>query len=198
VALAEPADVSTNRHGAMKGGPMKYKWAVVSLVVIAGGVVSWAFWMPRRPAPELPPIVSKEPPATPFVKAANQKEGLSAERYLDNMTKGEHSTSGSAPEHATALVLWEKRIQSYVEEHHLNSVSPDRHHELARKTADFFQMLKTADQRQKAGLEPYTGLSGFNTMAAVMALDKEFQETMQTTFADFLYAQDEELIKGLF
>jgi hypothetical protein len=31
-----------------------------------------------------------------------------------------------------------------------------------------------------------------------MALDKEFQATLQTTFSDFLYAQDEELIKGFF
>jgi hypothetical protein len=35
-------------------------------------------------------------------------------------------------------------------------------------------------------------------MAAVMALENAFQATVQSTFADFLYAQDEELIKGLF
>lgn len=177
---------------------MKYKWAIFSLAVIAGGLAAWALRTPHRPVRVEPAAVAKDAPATDFIAAAGQKDGLSAERYLNTMANDEHSANASLPESATDIVLWERRIQSYAEKHYQDNIPPDQLHSLARKTADLIQMLDTAVQRQKAGLEPYTGLSGFNTMAAVMALEKEFQETVQSTFADFLYAQDEELIKGLF
>jgi hypothetical protein len=177
---------------------MMSKWTIVSLAVIACGVGLWAWWMPSGRARHAPAIASKSPPATDFTKAAHQKDGASAQRYLNNMTGEEDSAKRSAPESGQDIRLWTKRILAYAEERHLDNPNPDQLHSLARKTADLFQLLKRADQRQKEGEEPYTPLSGFITMAAVMALDKEFQATLQTTFSDFLYAQDEELIKGFF
>jgi hypothetical protein len=172
---------------------MAYKWIMVSLAVVAG-VVLWAM-PPHQPDREAPAVESTFPLETQPMKAAHQKDGLSAQRYLSTMAKGGHSANVS---NAADIMAWKKRIQSYARQRHPGNINQDQLDSLARQTADLFQMLKTADQRQKAGLEPYTALSGFNAMAAVMVLEKEFNATVQTTFSDFLHAQDEALLKGLF
>jgi len=69
---------------------------------------------------------------------------------------------------------------------------------LAVYTASLCRLLKAAKERQKDGLEPYTGVTGFNTMTVLMKLEKDFEDTLGFTFSEFFASYDEDELKAIF
>jgi hypothetical protein len=112
--------------------------------------------------------------------------------------KTKKDTESGDTENKTArskIDFWETRILDFAKSFVPEDVDENDVHELAKKTADLFQMLQTASTRREKGKEPYTGRTGFATMTLVMAMDKEFHEVLGVTFSDFMGTLDTSLIK---
>lgn len=93
--------------------------------------------------------------------------------------------------------FWENRILDFAGSFASKDVDANDVHELAKNTADLFQMLQTASARREKGMEPYTGRTGFATMTLVMSMDKEFHDVLGVTFSDFMGTLDASFIKRM-
>ena len=129
-------------------------------------------------------------------KTVREKDHMAAQNYIDHTPGGFVLLDESEPVSKNEIDLWEARITAYATTRTPGDIDDTSVHLLALKTASVFRLLKEASERQKQGLEPYTGLSGFNTMTLVMATEKAFSEVLGSTFSDFLYSLDKTTITG--
>lgn len=120
-----------------------------------------------------------------------------AKRYLDGIPKGIVILDDADASAHEEIQLWEKKIVDYARSNQQKDLNPDDVRVLAIQTVSLFRLLKEASSRQDSGLEPYTPVSGFNTMTLVMRMEQSFKDTLDFTFSEFMSAQDGRLVKGL-
>lgn len=149
--------------------------------------------------PATPQNASTEMGKPDFEGKWNKRESSVAHRSTTHIQTKKNTESGDAEDNAarSKIDFWETRILDFTRSFVPKDVDANDVHELAKKTADLFQMLQTASARREKGMEPYTGHSGFATMTLVMAMDKEFHEVLGVTFSDFMGTLDASLIKKM-
>ena len=130
-------------------------------------------------------------------KQIEEKAALSARKYIEGIPEGIVFLDEKDPSVKDDLKDWEERIFSYARDHGIELRDTGKVHTLANRTTSLIKLLKEASMREKEGLDPYTGMSGFNTMTLVMTIEKEFEEQLGFSFADFFASQDPEKIKSM-
>lgn len=176
---------------------MKYKLGLAILVIIATGLFGRHMLKHDNSPPAAQPGTPAKIASVENDQAIKDKDNRAAAKYIESFPKGAVLLDESDPESQDDIDGWEGRIHDYVQEHALTNIDENHIHSLALKTASLFRMLQAATQRQNKGQEPYTSVTGFNTMTLVMAMEKEYQEALGITFSDYLNTLDAALIKGL-
>ncbi len=173
----------------------KLFFIVVLVVIVAAG--AWYIKFQNSNMTEPPHDVTGKISTTKVDEEKKAKDSHLAKRYLDGIPKGIvilDDTDASAREE---IQLWEKKIVDYAKSSQQKDLNSNDVRTLANQTVSLFRLLKEASSRQDSGLEPYTPISSFNTMALVMSMEKSFKEKFDFTFSEFMLAQDGKLLQGL-
>jgi hypothetical protein len=204
MALAEPPDISTGGNGALKGDVVNVKMSIVVPALIgitALGLIGHRLSVFNRikNQPEYRHQTAPQTEKTDLDSIWNKRNTNAARRYIERVQAKDTAESENPGDRVTEnqAAIWETRILDYARSQALNDIDTTRVHKLAGKTADLFQMLKTASRRKEKGMEPYTGFTGFATMARVMAMEEEFQKVIGVTFSDFMGTLDTAFIKDM-
>lgn len=189
MALAESTHIPASGHGSLtsvRRADMK-KYTVVIGVLFFGLLIIW--FIAR---PELVEMVWKEKTVDEQVR---EPSVTYARKYIEDVyadLPGEEENNPKAKEN---ISLWEDRILVFGKNHGLHLKGAQDVRLLAEKTVRLLSFLKEAKDRQQEGLEPYTAISGFNTMTLVMAIESEFKEKLGISFSDFFASQDFDMLK---
>lgn len=118
-------------------------------------------------------------------------------KYMDELPEEAVVLDDQSPDTKEEILFWENRITLFADEK--ASETPDQQtlHKLAVYMASLIRLLKVAHERESAGLEPFTGSTGFNTMALVMTLETEFENRLGCTFSEFFASQEVDELKSL-
>lgn len=175
---------------------MKFKPLLLSALVMTGAGLSWIYLEPGpRPAPPL--SVHGIEAAVNDEAGPDTDAGAHASDYIAGVPEKILLPDKEAPSVHSQIETWEKRILRYAEQREKAVAAKEKVHELANRTVTLLSMLKEARERQSRDLEPYTPLSGFNTMTLIMTIEKDFQETLGFTFSEFFASQEPEELKRI-
>lgn len=165
------------------------KYIIIGGVFLSGILLIWFFVNPEQVE-----MVLKEKSGEDTIQdrsAMHRKESI--EHVSEDLT-GSHENRADDKEDIAA---WEKRILDFGENYHLSPAGGRKVRRLATKTVSLLHFLKEAKDRQRQGLEPYTAISGFNTMALIMTIERDFKDQLGFSFSDFFAAQDPEMLKRI-
>ncbi len=175
---------------------MKFKPLLLSALVMTGAGLSWIYLEPRqRPVP-LQSVHGVEAQANDET-GPDTNAGEHASDYIAGVPEKILLPDKEAPSVNSQIETWEKHILRYAEQREKAVAAKEKVHELANRTVTLLSMLKEARERQARDLEPYTPLSGFNTMTLIMTIEKDFKEHLGFTFSEFLASQEPEELKKI-
>lgn len=163
------------------------KYMIIGGVFLSGLLLTWIFAHPEQVE-----MVWKEKSGEDTVRDISV---MPAEEYIEHVVEDLPGSDEDRTGIKKNIADWEKRILDFGKNGHLASAGDREVRRLAEKTVRLLHILKEAKDRQQQGLEPYTAISGFNTMALIMTIEKDFKNQLGFSFSDFFKDQDPEILK---
>ncbi len=171
------------------------KQIYIALFLITGialSLLSWHYYHKISGDVRIEPVTLE---MHEFQETKKAEASRLAQKYIDGIPNGVvllNETDASAQKE---IEFWKNQINDYAKD----SVQLDQNKilEKANQIASLFRLLKDASANQRAGQEPYTPLSGFNTMALAMKVENGFKEELGFSLSEFLFSQDAEIIKNI-
>lgn len=126
------------------------------------------------------------------------KSSENAKKYIEGVPKEHLNAAKVDPVNEVKQVrYWEDKILIYAKTNATSKLDPKVVTALAEKTSSLVSLLREAAQREQRGLDPYTGISEFNTMMLAMTVEKDFKDQLGLSFADFFADQNPDDIKQM-
>jgi hypothetical protein len=92
---------------------------------------------------------------------------------------------------------WHERLDVFAETTPQSTSSQKQLTQLADKTVSLMALMGEAQQRKDNGLSAYTAETEFNTMMLIIALEREFDQVLGSSFSSFLEAQGKDNLRSL-
>lgn len=162
------------------------KYIVLVGIFLPGLLITWFFVKPERAG-----MVWKEKTGGDLIRESSV---MYTKTYIDDVSENLPQADADHSGVEKNITAWEQRILDFGRDHHISLKDSMEIRGLADKTVSLLDFLKEANSRQRQGLEPYTAVSGFNTMTLIMAIESEFKEKLGFSFSDFFASQDPEIL----
>lgn len=168
-----------------------YRW-LLFIIAVAAISFSYLYIKSRWPDP-----IGQVAPSAQFIADDTKKHDGEASGRYKGLPEGAVILDDTSPAVKEEIRFWQERITRFAEVKAPEMPNQEKIHEFALLTASLVRLLKEARERELKGLDPFTGASGFNTMALFMTLETEFENRLGCSFSHFFASQGHDELKFL-
>ncbi len=174
-----------------------FRWILLTIMAVGGAWIVWYTINCQKTTIEHLPASSMDRKILEIEAEKKHEVSNLAKKYIDGVPDGVVLLNDMESSTQREIEYWEGQISDFAITRQQKPSDLKGLRSMANQTASLFRLLNEASSRQKSGLDPYTPLSGFNTMTLVMSMEKLFKDEFDFTFSEFMLSQDTGRLKAL-